>query len=58
MNVTAIARIDKPQPDLLTETIQSKLANPERSSNFDLHGALKDVLMDVSCCCSGNGQPE
>src|SRR5262245_4822747 len=36
--------LPKPRPDLLIETIQSKLANPERSSNFDLHGGVNQVL--------------
>src|SRR5215471_12682575 len=45
MNVAAIPATEKPQPDLLTEAIQSKLGNPERSSNFDLHGALKAVAV-------------
>jgi hypothetical protein len=38
--------IEKPLATL-PETLQSKLANPERSSNFDLHSAVNDVLKDV-----------
>ena len=55
MNVTAVSRMEKPQPDLLTQTIQSKLGNPERSSNFDLHGALNDVLKDVGMSAADSG---
>src|SRR5258708_8386688 len=47
MNDATTLRTEKSQPDLLTETLQSKLANPERSSNFDLHGAVDQVLNDV-----------
>src|SRR6266705_3404201 len=38
MNDATILWTEKSQPDLLTETLQSKLANPDRSSNFDLNG--------------------
>src|SRR6202795_2448372 len=34
-------------PDLLTETLQSKLNKPESSADFDLHGAVEQVLKDV-----------
>ena len=47
MNDAALLSREAPQPDLLTETLQSKLANPESSSNFDLHGATNQVLKDV-----------
>src|SRR5215470_384426 len=55
MNVTAISRVETAQPDLLTETIQSRLGNPERGSNFDLHGALNDVLKDVGMSAADSG---
>ena len=55
MSVATIERTEKPQPDLLTEAIQSKLANPERGSNFDLHGALNDVLKDVGMSAADSG---
>jgi hypothetical protein len=32
-------RAEEPQADLLSEILQSKLSNPERSSDFDLHGS-------------------
>src|SRR5215475_9071800 len=55
MNVTAISRVETPQPDPLTETIQTRLSNPERSANFDLHGALNDVLKDVGMSAADSG---
>jgi crotonobetainyl-CoA:carnitine CoA-transferase CaiB-like acyl-CoA transferase len=56
MNIATTLRTEKPQPalsienaqpDLLTEAIQSKLGNPERSSDIDLHSATNQVLKDV-----------
>ena len=47
MNYAAPLRAETLQPDLLTETLQSKFGSPERSSNFDLHGAINQVLKDV-----------
>ena len=55
MSVATIVRTEKPQLDLLTETLQSKLGNPERSSNFDLHDALNDVLKDVGMSAADSG---
>src|SRR5215468_10750441 len=49
MNVASA--IDKPR----TETIQSKLANPEHSADFDLHGGVNDVLKDVGMSSADNG---
>src|SRR5215471_12835678 len=46
---------EKPQPDLLTEVIQSKLENPGRSSDFDLHAAVNHVLKDVGMSTADNG---
>ncbi|CAB3800928.1 CoA transferase [Pararobbsia alpina] len=43
------------EADRLTGIIQSKLANPERSSDFDLHGALNDVLKDVGLSTADSG---
>src|SRR6516165_1761107 len=45
----------KLQPDLLTEVIQSKLENPGRSSAFDLHAAVNQVLKDVGMSTVDNG---
>src|SRR5262244_3228610 len=55
MKVATIQRTEKPKPNLLTETIQSKLGNPEHNSNFDLHGALNDVLKDVGMSAADSG---
>jgi crotonobetainyl-CoA:carnitine CoA-transferase CaiB-like acyl-CoA transferase len=43
------------EPDRLTESIQSKLANPAQSSDFDLHDALNDVLKDVGLTAADSG---
>ncbi|WNC92153.1 CoA transferase [Paraburkholderia sp. FT54] len=43
------------EPDRLTAIIQSKLANPERSSDFDLHSALDEVLKDVGLSTADSG---
>src|SRR5438477_11201926 len=55
MNDATTLWTEKSQPDLITETLQSKLANPERSSNFDLHGAVNQVLNDVGLSTSDIG---
>src|SRR5215475_1355467 len=55
MSVASIVRTEKTQVDLLTETLQSKHSNTERSSNFDLHGALDDVLKDVGMSAADSG---
>ena len=41
--------------DPLTETIQSKLANPERSSDFDFHAGVADVLGEVGMTAADGG---
>jgi crotonobetainyl-CoA:carnitine CoA-transferase CaiB-like acyl-CoA transferase len=46
---------EKLGPDLLTETIVSKLGNPETSSDFDFHGAVNDVLKDVGLSTADSG---
>jgi hypothetical protein len=55
MNDATTLWTEKSQPDLLTETLQSKLANPERSSDFGLHGAVNQVLNDVWLSTSDTG---
>src|SRR6202051_1592863 len=55
MNDATTLWTEKSQPDLLSETLQSKLANPERSSNFDLHGAVNQVLNDVGLSTADTG---
>ena len=64
MNIATTLRREKPQPllsienaqpDLLTEAIQSKLANPERSSDIDLHAATNQVLKHVGMSTADSG---
>src|SRR5215831_7080792 len=56
MNIaTTVQPAEKLGPDLLTETIVSKLANPETSSDFDFHGAVNDVLKDVGLSTADSG---
>src|SRR5215470_14374775 len=46
---------EKPQPDLLTETLLSKLGNPERSSEIDLRVGTDQVLKDVGMSTADSG---
>jgi hypothetical protein len=42
-------------PDLLTETLESKLSNPESSADFDLHRGVNQVLKDVGMTTADSG---
>ena len=56
MNIaTTIQPAEELKPDLLTETIVSKLANPQTSSDFDFHAAVNDVLKDVGMSTADSG---
>src|SRR5215468_5876938 len=56
MNIaTPIQPAEELKPDLLTETIVSKLANPATSSDFDFHGTVNDVLKDVGLSTADSG---
>src|SRR5262249_3139869 len=56
MNIaTAIRAAEELKPDLLTEKIVSKLANPVTSSDFDFHGTVNDVLKDVGLSTADSG---
>src|SRR5215475_11672408 len=55
MNAEAIPVAQALPADRLTETIRSKIANPERSSDFDLHAATNDVLKDVGMSSADSG---
>jgi crotonobetainyl-CoA:carnitine CoA-transferase CaiB-like acyl-CoA transferase len=55
MNIATTFNTDKQQLDLLTETIQSKLANPERTSDFNLQAAVDDMLNDVGIWTAESG---
>src|SRR5215471_604525 len=50
-----VLSIENAQPDLLTDAIQSKLGNPERSSDIDLHAATNQVLKDVRMSTADSG---
>ena len=56
MNIaTTIQAAEELKPDLLTETIVSKLGNPETSSDFDFRGTVNDVLKDVGMSTADSG---
>ncbi len=56
MNIaTTIQAAEELKPDLLTETIVSKLANPVSNSDFDFHGTVNDVLKDVGLSTADSG---
>jgi crotonobetainyl-CoA:carnitine CoA-transferase CaiB-like acyl-CoA transferase len=52
---TTIQPTEKLGADLLTETIVSKLGNPETNSDFDFHEAVNDVLKDVALSTADSG---
>src|SRR5262249_15744406 len=52
----AAALLEKdPQPDLLTERLESTFAHPERSSDFDFHAGVEEVLNDVGLSTADSG---
>jgi crotonobetainyl-CoA:carnitine CoA-transferase CaiB-like acyl-CoA transferase len=55
MNIATTMRTEKSQPDLLTETIVSKLGKPETSSDIDLHAATNQVLEEVGMSTADSG---
>ena len=56
MNIaTTIQAAEELKPDLLTEKIVSKLANPVTSSDFDFHDTVNDVLKDVGLSTVDSG---
>src|SRR6516164_9365014 len=56
MNIaTTIQAAEELKPDLLTEKIVSKLANPVTNSDFDFHGTVNDVLKDVGLSTADSG---
>ena len=56
MNIaTTIQAAQELKPDLLTEKIVSKLANPVTSSDFDFHDTVNDVLKDVGLSTADSG---
>jgi crotonobetainyl-CoA:carnitine CoA-transferase CaiB-like acyl-CoA transferase len=55
MNAQSIPLAEDLKADLLTETIRAKIANPERSANFDLHAAVNDILRDIGMSAADSG---
>jgi crotonobetainyl-CoA:carnitine CoA-transferase CaiB-like acyl-CoA transferase len=55
MNELTPVRTEASQPDLLTDTIQANIANPARSSDFDLHACVNQVLNDVGMSTADSG---
>ena len=54
MNTEAALLVEVP-PDELTNTLESKFANPERSSDFDFHAGVDQVLKGVGLSTSDSG---
>jgi CoA-transferase family III len=54
MNTEAASLVEVP-PDELTNTLASKFANPERSSDFDFHAGVDQVLKGVGLSTSDSG---
>jgi crotonobetainyl-CoA:carnitine CoA-transferase CaiB-like acyl-CoA transferase len=55
MNTETIPLTEELRDDLLTEKIRAGLANPERSSNFDLRASVDDVLKAVGMSIADSG---
>ena len=55
MNAVTDRLTRAPGQDLLTETLEAKLATPERSPDFDLHKGVNDVLADVGMTAADGG---
>jgi crotonobetainyl-CoA:carnitine CoA-transferase CaiB-like acyl-CoA transferase len=55
MNATTAVLTEKPQSDVLTERLQSKLDTPEHDSNFDLHASVNEVLRAVGLSTADSG---
>src|SRR6516165_592409 len=55
MNIATTLRTEKYQPHLLSETIESRLGNPETSSDIDLHAATNQVLKEVGMSTADSG---
>src|ERR1700686_2309181 len=53
---SATARLpDTQQAESLTDLLQTKLRNPETSSEFDFHGVVDQVLADVGLTARDSG---
>ena len=54
MNTEAALLVEVP-PDELTNTLESRFANPERSSDLDFHAGVDQVLKNVGLSTSDSG---
>jgi crotonobetainyl-CoA:carnitine CoA-transferase CaiB-like acyl-CoA transferase len=55
MDELTIERTETSQPDLLTEKIESNIANLTQNSDFDLHACVNQVLKDVGMSTADSG---
>ena len=55
MNDMAKHWADESAPDLLTDILESQLANPQTHSDFDLHAGVDDVLKSVGTSIAESG---
>src|SRR5215475_11286311 len=55
MSTARLEPIAAASPDGLTETLRSKLSKPASSPEFDLHGAVNEVLKDVGLTAADSG---
>src|SRR5215813_7283554 len=55
MSIATLDLVTKKSAETLTETLKSKLNNPQSSSDFDLHGCVNEVLKDVGLTAADSG---
>src|SRR5262245_1852975 len=55
MSTAKLDLVTKKSAETLTETLKSKLNNPQSSSDFDLHGCVNDVLKDLGLTAADSG---
>jgi hypothetical protein len=55
MNAQTLQLTQELQPESFDDRVRSKLANPERSSKFDPHGSVDEVLRDVGMSIADGG---
>src|SRR5262245_42234484 len=54
-DASALLEREASQQDLLTKKIERALANPDRTSDFDFHAGVEDVLKDVAMSAADSG---
>ncbi len=52
---TALIPTSEKTAETLTERLQSKLSNPETTSNFDLHAGVDEVLKEIGMTSADTG---